>query len=61
MYTDKSFTCGGCVLNPAVDGDPPKNVGSAHSLTMGYLKHKPSANGRLPSDYSFLYAKWLQK
>src|SRR5215813_1703147 len=24
MYTDKSFICSGCVLNPAVDGDPPK-------------------------------------
>jgi hypothetical protein len=41
MYTDKSFIYRGCVLNPAVDGDPPKNVGSAHSLTMGCLKHKP--------------------
>jgi hypothetical protein len=41
MYTDESFICSGCVLNPAVQGDPPKNVGSAHSLTMGCLKHKP--------------------
>jgi hypothetical protein len=26
MYTDKSFICSGCILNPAVDGDPPKSA-----------------------------------